>query len=80
MKNIVQGSSGYMCECRAHRFMCRYKFIADFDWEVCNNYIAEHHAISQRYVDYRIVRNEHVPLKGCVVVQKFERSSIIYYT
>lgn len=81
MKNIVQGSSGFLCECRANRFRCIYTFIADFDWETCNNHIRANYP-SRRILghDLLIVRNEHVPLKGCVVVQKFERSSIIYYT
>jgi hypothetical protein len=75
MKNIVQGKSAFLCECRRHNFECDYCFVKDSDWEIANNARREYSAPRMW-----IVRNEHVPLKGCVVVKKFERSSIIYYT
>lgn len=75
MKNIVQGNSMYSCECRRHNFACEYNFIEDSDWETAN--VARREYPAQRM---RIVGNEHVPLKVCVVVKKFERSSIISYT
>ncbi len=81
MKNIVQGNSLFNCECRRKQFGCEYYFLDNYDWEGCNIYMRIHHP-SRRILghDLLIVRNEHVPLRGCVVVQKFERSSIIYYT
>lgn len=82
MKNIVQGNSDYKCECRRHNFECEFRFMEDKDYEILQNYLDsfwtwEHTRNNQAW---RFLRNEHVPLKGCVVVKKFERSSIIYYT
>lgn len=79
MKNVVQGSSHFQCECHRKMYGCEYSFLEDADWELANEIMPD---LRSEYPsrELLIVRNEHVPLKGCVVVQKFERSSIIYYT
>ena len=78
---MVQGNSTFHCECRRKRFDCEYHFLEDSDWEYANIKRSEYCRRNPGRVNrLLIVRNEHVPLNGCVVVQKFERSSIIYYT